>query len=99
MPWPATILEHQYGGRASRRKVCRSGNRIYQKIQQGRDLTAKTVLGDRSRAFRRVFDGAQKTLRAVFGMEMVELPVRDKLTKEEKRKGNVREHPSTPTRC
>ncbi|KAL2280303.1 hypothetical protein FJTKL_12576 [Diaporthe vaccinii] len=49
-------------------------------------LTAKTVLGDHSRAFRRVFEGAQKTLRAVFGMEMIELPVRDKLTKEEKRK-------------
>lgn len=34
-----------------------------------------------------MFDGAQKTLRAVFGMEMVELPVKEKLTKEEKRKG------------
>ncbi|KAG8166841.1 hypothetical protein KVR01_002530 [Diaporthe batatas] len=51
-----------------------------------RDGIKEKVLGDRSRSFRRVFDGAQKTLRAVFGMEMVELPVRDKLTKEEKRK-------------
>jgi hypothetical protein len=61
------------------------------------DLTEKTVLGDRSRAFRRVFDGAQKTLRAVFGMEMVELPVRDKLTKEEKRKGIWKNIPSVRT--
>lgn len=45
------------------------------------------VLGDQGRAFRRIFDGAQITLRTVFGMEMVELPVKDKLTKEEKRKG------------
>lgn len=45
------------------------------------------VLGDQGRAFRRVFEGAQKTLRQVFGMEMVELPVKDKLTKDEKRKG------------
>lgn len=56
-----------------------------------------TVLGDHSRAFRRVFEGAQKTLRAVFGMEMVELPVRDKLTKEEKRKGMQEISPSVYT--
>lgn len=64
-------------------------------MRQGCGLTAKTVLGDHSRAFRRVFEGAQKTLRAVFGMEMVELPVRDKLTKEEKRKGICENSPST----
>lgn len=64
-------------------------------MRQGYGLTAKTVLGDHSRAFRRVFEGAQKTLRAVFGMEMVELPVRDKLTKEEKRKGICENSPST----
>lgn len=52
-----------------------------------RDGIKEKVLGDQGRAFRRVFDGAQNTLRLVFGMEMVELPVRDKLTKEEKRKG------------
>lgn len=52
-----------------------------------RDGIKDKVLGDQGRAFRRVFDGAQKTLRAVFGMEMVELPVKEKLTKEEKRKG------------
>lgn len=34
-----------------------------------------------------MFEGAQSTLRAIFGMQMVELPVRDKVTKEEKRKG------------
>lgn len=52
-----------------------------------RDGIKEKVLGDEGRAFRRVFDGAQQTLRLVFGMEMVELPVKDKLTKEEKRKG------------
>lgn len=46
-----------------------------------------TVLGDQGRAFKRVFEGAQATLRSVFGMEMVELPARDKLTNEERRKG------------
>ncbi|KAJ4386676.1 hypothetical protein N0V93_009574 [Gnomoniopsis smithogilvyi] len=51
-----------------------------------RDGIKEKVLGDQGRAFRRVFDGAQQTLRLVFGMEMVELPVKDKLTKEEKRK-------------
>ena len=47
----------------------------------------ESVLGDQGRAFKRVFDGAQQTLRTVFGMQMVELPLRDRLTKEEKRKG------------
>ncbi|CAN8100611.1 unnamed protein product [Discula destructiva] len=51
-----------------------------------RDGIKEKVLGDQGRAFRRVFDGAQRTLRLVFGMEMVELPIRDRLTKEEKRK-------------
>lgn len=52
-----------------------------------RDGIKEKVLGDQGRAFRRIFDGAQKTLQLVFGMEMVELPIKDKLTKEEKRKG------------
>lgn len=55
-----------------------------------RDGIKEKVLGDQGRAFRKVFDGAQNTLRLVFGMEMVELPVRDKLTKEEKRKGELK---------
>lgn len=54
----------------------------------------QAVLGDQGRAFRRVFEGAQKTLRQVFGMEMVELPVKDKLTKEEKRKGKHTHSPA-----
>lgn len=56
----------------------------------------EAVLGDQGRAFRRVFEGAQKTLRQVFGMEMVELPVKDKLTKEEKRKGKHMPFPACP---
>lgn len=51
-----------------------------------RDGIKEKVLGDQGRAFKRVFDGAQQTLRTIFGMQMVELPVRDKVTKEEKRK-------------
>lgn len=35
--------------------------------------------------FRRVFEQAQKQLRAKFGMEMVELPVKEKITMKEKR--------------
>lgn len=71
-----------------------SGDWFLISMRQGCHLTAKTVLGDHSRAFRRVFEGAQKTLRTVFGMEMVELPVRDKLTKEEKRKGMCMNSPA-----
>ncbi|KAL2149978.1 hypothetical protein VTH82DRAFT_7654 [Thermothelomyces myriococcoides] len=40
------------------------------------------------REFRKVFEGAQKQLRATFGMEMVELPTKDRnlMTTEQKRK-------------
>jgi hypothetical protein len=46
-------------------------------------------MGPRGRAFKKVFAGAQKQLRATFGMEMVELPARDRslMTAEQKRRG------------
>ncbi|KAK0723799.1 MAGE family-domain-containing protein [Apiosordaria backusii] len=53
-----------------------------------RDGIKEKVLGPNGRQFKNVFAGAQKQLRAVFGMEMVELPARDKnlMTTEQKRK-------------
>jgi hypothetical protein len=46
------------------------------------------VLGHHGREFKKVFNGAQLQLRARFGMEMVELPVKDRnlLTADQKRK-------------
>ena len=49
----------------------------------------RTVLGEHPRAFKKVFALAQQQLRTVFGMEMRQLPVREKLTLEEKRKGEI----------
>jgi hypothetical protein len=43
------------------------------------------VLGKQHRAFKRAFEGAQKHLRSKFGMEMVELPQREKATLKAKR--------------
>ncbi|KAK0633650.1 MAGE family-domain-containing protein [Immersiella caudata] len=53
-----------------------------------RDGIREKVLGRHGREFRKVFNGAQEQLRAKFGMEMVELPVRDRnlLTADQKRK-------------
>ncbi len=45
------------------------------------------VLGNQGRSFRRIFALAQKQLRLVWGMELRELPVREKMTLHEKRKG------------
>jgi hypothetical protein len=47
------------------------------------------VLGDHGRKFRKVFEGAQRQLMGVFGMEMMELPAKDKaiMSLEQKRKG------------
>ncbi|KAF8854370.1 MAGE-domain-containing protein [Acephala macrosclerotiorum] len=43
------------------------------------------VIGKQRGSFKRVFEGAQEQLRTKFGMEMVELPVREKTTMKEKR--------------
>lgn len=50
-----------------------------------RDDIAKIVLGTQSRQFNAVFDEAQLMLRHTFGMEMVLLPTREKVTLQEKR--------------
>ncbi|KAI2632974.1 MAGE protein [Xylaria nigripes] len=47
-------------------------------------LACEYVLGPHGRSFRRVFDAAQEHLQRVFGMEMVELPLREKRTLKDK---------------
>lgn len=47
------------------------------------------MLGEHPRLFKKVFARAQQQLKHVFGMEMTQLPTREKLTLEEKRKGSV----------
>lgn len=49
-----------------------------------RDGIRDKVLGNNARSFKRVFDGAQMQLRQVFGMEMAELPMKEKRTLKEK---------------
>lgn len=56
----------------------------YARIPIRRDGIRDKVLGNNPRAFKKVFDGAQLSLRRVFGMEMVELPVKEKRTLREK---------------
>jgi len=48
------------------------------------DITAK-ILGSNKRQFRNVFIAAQEQLQRVFGMTLVELPVREKITLQQKR--------------
>ncbi|KAI0487656.1 MAGE protein [Xylaria cf. heliscus] len=56
----------------------------YARIPIKRDGIRDKVLGTQARSFRRVFDAAQEQLQKVFGMEMVELPVREKRTLKDK---------------
>ncbi|KAI8632669.1 MAGE-domain-containing protein [Xylariaceae sp. FL1651] len=58
----------------------------YARIPIKRDGIRDKVLGNHARSFRRVFDAAQEQLHSVFGMEMAELPVREKRTLKEKQK-------------
>jgi len=49
------------------------------------DIGAKALGEQGSRPFKAVFEGAQKALRTRFGMEMVELPQREKVTVSQRR--------------
>jgi len=46
---------------------------------------SEKVLGSAGRQFKKVFEQAQMELRTVFGMEMVELPAKEKITVQQKR--------------
>ncbi|KAI0391721.1 MAGE-domain-containing protein [Xylariaceae sp. FL0594] len=58
----------------------------YARIPIKRDGIRDKVLGTHARSFKRVFEAAQEKLQVVFGMQMVELPVREKRTLKEKQK-------------
>ncbi|KAI1771619.1 MAGE-domain-containing protein [Hypoxylon cercidicola] len=62
----------------------------YARIPIKRDGIRDKVLGNNPRSFKRVFEGAQAQLQRVFGMEMLELPVKEKRTLKEKQKANAR---------
>ncbi|EMR61723.1 hypothetical protein MGN70_012594 [Eutypa lata] len=62
----------------------------YARIPIKRDGIRDKVLGNNARLFRRVFDGAQTQLRQVFGMEMSELPVKEKRTLKDRQKASAR---------
>lgn len=49
------------------------------------DISEKVLGSGGSRKFKEVFNAAQVELRSVFGMEMVELPGREKVTVQQKR--------------
>ncbi|KAM0417286.1 hypothetical protein ACHAPT_012727 [Fusarium lateritium] len=57
----------------------------YSRTTIRRDGIKERVLGNQGRSFKRIFDLAQKQLRDVWGMELRELPVREKMTLHEKR--------------
>ncbi|KAM3436338.1 hypothetical protein NHJ13734_005108 [Beauveria thailandica] len=57
----------------------------YSRTPIRRDGIKERVLGNQGRAFKRVFALAQKQLRTIWGMELRELPVREKMSLQEKR--------------
>jgi len=58
----------------------------YSRIPLRRPDISTKVLGTQSRAFRTVFDAAQLALRQTFGMELVELPGKERTQLAERRK-------------
>jgi len=57
----------------------------YQRRPIRRADVSEKVLGSAGRQFKKVFEQAQMELRTVFGMEMVELPAKEKITVQQKR--------------
>ncbi|KAM4064940.1 MAGE family protein [Hirsutella rhossiliensis] len=57
----------------------------YSRTPIRRDGIKERVLGNQGRSFKRVFVLAQKQLREIWGMELRELPVREKMSLQEKR--------------
>lgn len=57
----------------------------YQRRPIRRADVSEKVLVSQGRQFRKVFEEAQIELQSVFGMEMVELPAREKVTLQERR--------------
>ncbi|PFH56093.1 hypothetical protein XA68_17077 [Ophiocordyceps unilateralis] len=57
----------------------------YSRTTIRREGIKERVLGSHGRSFKKVLELAQKQLRAVWGMELRELPVREKMTLHEKR--------------
>jgi len=62
----------------------------YQRRPIRRVDIGEKVLGSAGRQFKNVFNQAQLQLRSVFGMEMVELPSREKVTVQQRRGRAVR---------
>ncbi|RCI09515.1 hypothetical protein L249_3947 [Ophiocordyceps polyrhachis-furcata BCC 54312] len=58
----------------------------YSRTTIRREGIKERVLGNQGRSFRKVLGLAQEQLRAIWGMELRELPVREKMTLHEKRK-------------
>ncbi|KAI1813427.1 MAGE-domain-containing protein [Poronia punctata] len=69
----------------------------YARIPIKRDGIRDKVLGVHARSFRKVFDGAQEQLQKVFGMEMAELPTREKRTLKDKQKAIKRGAQAAPS--
>ncbi|KID72475.1 Non-structural maintenance of chromosome element 3 [Metarhizium brunneum] len=57
----------------------------YSRTPIRRDGIKERVLGNQGRSFKRIFALAQKQLKLVWGMELRELPVREKMSLQEKR--------------
>lgn len=86
----ASVLERQYVETVSKKEVrrgCKPVSTAPNKTNIIILLLNRPVLTNHGRAFRRVFVLAQEQLRAVWGMELRELPVREKMTLHEKRQG------------
>ncbi|KAI9796957.1 MAG: hypothetical protein M1833_005903 [Piccolia ochrophora] len=67
----------------------------YSRIPIRRAEISAKVLGQYGRQFRPVFEAAQRELRGTFGMEMVELPLKEKVTVTQRRAAQRTEKTST----
>lgn len=61
------------------------------------DISTKVFNGSNSRSFKRVFADTQTTLRETFGMQLIELPTREKTSLKDRRAQTTQTKASAPT--
>ncbi|KAI5464216.1 MAGE family-domain-containing protein [Mariannaea sp. PMI_226] len=78
-------MEHDEFGTSADQQMAKKLVRYAISCEYSRTVIRRDVLGSQGRSFKRIFSLAQQQLRDVWGMELRELPVREKMSLQEKR--------------
>ena len=78
-----------------RDEINKKGAFVNRKVIFRKEFTCISVMGDNTRQFNKVFEGAQRKLREVFGMELAELMSRAEREQQQTKVGENGDENST----